>query len=354
MISTKPNTPPISSGMPPNLPPQVAMLQMLGGFRVARAIYVAAQLGIADLLANGPLSIDELAQATGTHAPSLYRVLRALAGFGMFAEDEAGRFSLTPPVEFLQTKFPDSVKDSVKLFGEEWHWQLWGNLLYSVKTGEPAFDHLHEQGFFEFYNQNPEFAKTASESKTSIVARASAALLSNYDFSSIRKVVDVGVAGGYGSTLVSLLQANPTMKGILFDFPPVVAGTKPVIESAGLTERCELVAGDCTEFVPGGGDAYILMFVIHNWDDQRAIKILQNCYQAMAENSKLLLIEMIMPAGNEPFVGKLIDIESLLLTPGGRERTEAQYNSLLEAAGFKIAKIIPTQTANSIIEAVRA
>lgn len=350
MISTKPETP----KMPPDLPPAVAMMQMLGGFRVARSIYVAAELGIADLLADGPKSIDELAQATGSHGPSLYRVLRALGGVGIFAEDETGRFNLTPPAEFLQTDVPDSLRASVMLFGEEWHWRLWGDLHYSVKTGEPAFDHLYEKGFFDFYNQNPEFAKTSSQSKTSMVARASASLVGNYDFSSIGKVVDIGVAGGYGSTLVSLLKANPTMKGVLFDFPPVIEGAKPVIEAAGLTDRCELIAGNCVESVPSGGDAYILMFVIHNWDDERAVKILKNCHQAMAEDGRVLLIEMIMPSGNDPFVGKVVDLESLLLTPGGYERTEAQYRSLLEAAGFKVANIIPTQTANSVIEAVRA
>lgn len=349
MIATKPDAP----KMPPELPPQVAMLQFLGGFRVARSIYVAAELGIADLLADGPKTIDELAQATGTHAPSLYRVLRALAGFGMFVEDESGRFDLTPPVEFLQTDFPDSVRASVKLFGEEWHWRLWGDLLYSVKTGEPAFDHLYEKGFFDFYNDNQEFAKAASDSKTSIVARASTSLIETYDFSSMSKVVDIGVAGGYGVSLISLLKANPTLKGVLFDFPPVIEGAKTLIEAAGLEERCELITGDCLQSVPTGGDAYILMFVVHNWDDERAVKLLKNCYEAMAEDGKLLLVEMIMPKGNGPFVGKLIDIESLLLTPGGYERTEDQYRALLEAAGFKMKNIIPTKTANSIIEAVR-
>lgn len=350
MVSTKPNAP----KMLPDLPPPVAMLQMLGGFRVARSIYVAAELGIADLLADGPKTIDELAQAANAHAPSLYRVLRALASLGIFSGDETGRFSLTPAAEFLRTDVTDSLRASVILFGQEWHWDLWGNLLYSVKTGQPAFDHLQGKGFLDFYNQDPEFAKASSESKTSMVARASASILANYDFSSIAKVVDIGVAGAYGSTLISLLKANPALKGVLFDFPPVIQGAKVLVEAEGLTDRCELIAGNCLDSLPSGGDAYILMFVVHNWDDERAIKILKNCHQAMAENGKVLLVEMIMPKGNDPFVGKLVDIESLLLTPGGYERTEEQYQSLLSAAGLKIENIIATQTANSIIEAVRA
>lgn len=350
MTSTKPEAP----KMFPDLPPPVAMLQMLGGFRVARSIYVAAEFGIADLLSDGPKSIDELAQASGTHGPSLYRVLRALASVGIFAEDEDGRFHLTPPAEFLQTNYPDSVRASVKLFGEEWHWQVWGNLLESVKTGEPVFERLHGKGFFDFYNQNPDFAKTSSASKTTMAARASASLLANYDFTSSSKVVEIGMAGGYGSTLVPLLKTNPTLQGVLFDLPAVIEGAKPVIEAAGLTERCELMSGNCVESVPGGGDTYILMFVVHNWDRERAVKILQNCHQVMAEDGKLLVVEMIMPKGNDPFVGKIVDLESLLLTPGGYERTEAEYRDLLEAAGFKVTKVIPTQTANSVIEAVRA
>lgn len=340
--------------MPPDLPPQVAMLQFLGGIRVARSIYIAAELGIADLLADGPRTAEELAQATDTHGPSLYRVLRALAGFGIFAEDETGRFTLTPPAEFLQTNFPDSVRASVRLFGEDWHWQVWNNLHESVKTGESAFHQLHGIGFFDYCEQNPEFTKASGESKTSIAARASASLLASYDFSSARKVVDIAVMGGYGNTLLPLLTANPTIKGVLFDISPVIAAARPIIEFAGLSDRCELVTGHCLDSVPSGGDAYVLMFVVHNWDDERAIKILKNCYTAMVENGKLLLVEMIMPKGNEPFVGKLIDLESLLITPGGYERNEEQYRSLLKAAGFKVVQIIPTKTANSIIEAVRA
>lgn len=340
--------------MPPDLPPQVAMLQFLGGIRVARSIYVAAELGIADLLADGSKTAEELAKATDSHGPSLYRVLRALAGFGIFSEDETGRFSLTPPAEFLQTDVPDSVRASVRLFGQDWHWEVWNNLAESVKTGVASFAQIHGMEFFDYCIQNPDFVDASGQSKTSIAARASASLLANYDFSSMSKVVDIAVMGGYGNTLVPLLSANPTIKGVLFDIEPVIASAKPVIEAAGLSERCELLTGHCLESVPGGGDAYVLMFVVHNWDDERAVKILKNCHAAMAEDGKLLLVEMIMPKGNEPFVGKLIDLESLLITPGGYERTEEQYRSLLESAGFRVTRIIPTQSANSVIEAVRA
>ncbi|MBE9043761.1 methyltransferase [Pleurocapsales cyanobacterium LEGE 10410] len=334
----------------PNVPPPIAMLRFLGGFRVARIIYVVAELGIADLLADEPKSVAELAQATEAHEQSLYRVMRSLASVGIFAEDE-GKFKLTPPAEFLRGDTPGSLRDAIKFLGQDWHWEVWGELPYSIETGKPAFDHLFGQGLFDFY-LDPEAAKTASDSKVSISSRASNSLLTNYDFSDTKTVVELGIFAGAGSTLIPLLKAHPQMKGILFDFESAIAAAKPAIEQAGLSDRCELVAGECVKTVPSGGDTYILMFTIHNWDDERAIKILQNCRQGITDTGKLLLVEMILPEGNEPFVGKLIDIESLLTTPGGRERKAEEYRDLLTKAGFEVSRIIPTQTANSIIEAV--
>lgn len=345
--------PPAKGQQPPNFPPPIAMLRYLGGFRLARIIYVAAELGIADLLVDGAKNSEELALATDSHAPSLYRVLRSLASVGIFAEDEAGKFHLTPPAEFLCSDRLDSLRAAIRFLGQDWHWQVWGELPYSVQTGKPAFDRLFGQGLFEFY-QDPEAAKIASDSKVSISSRASNSLLANYDFSKAKTVVEIGIFAGAGSTLIPLLTANPTMEGILFDFDSAIAAARPAIQEADLGDRCQLVAGNCVETVPSGGDTYILMFVIHNWDDERAIKILQNCRQAMTETGKLLIVEMIMPQGNDPFIGKLIDLESLLTTPGGYERQESQYRELLVKAGLQVARIIPTQTANSIIEAIPA
>ena len=335
----------------PNVPPAIAMLRFLGGFRIARIIYVVAELGIADLLVDGAKTSAELAQATQTHESSLYRVLRSLASVGIFAQDDDGKFKLTPAAKYLAGDTPGSLRDAIKFLGQDWHWQVWGELPYSIKTGKPAFDRLFGQGLFEYY-LDPEAAKTASNSKVSISSRASNSLMANYDFSSTSTLVELGIFAGAGSTIIPLLKAYPEMKGILLDFESAIAVAQPAIEQAGLTERCQLVSGNCVETVPSGGDTYILMFVIHNWDDEQAIKILQNCREAMTDTGKLLLVEMIMPEGNEPFVGKLIDLESLLTTPGGRERKEDEYRDLLVKAGLKIARIIPTQTANSIIEAV--
>jgi hypothetical protein len=334
------------------LPPHVAMLQFLGGIRVARSLYVAAKLGIADLLIDSPKTSTELATATNTDSSSLYRVLRALAGFGFFAEDEESRFCLTPPAEFLRTDVPDSVTNNIKVLGDDWHWQLWGDLEESVRTGKPAFDRLYGSNFFDFCQQNPDFAKINPPSKTSISARAASSLVDNYDFSQFNKVVECAIVGSCGNGIISILKANPQVEGILFDISSVMEVAEPVVKNSGVADRLKLIAGDCREYIPEGGDVYILMFVLHNWDDDRAIKILQNCRQAMTENSVLLIVEMIMPSGNQPFVGKLIDLESLLTTPGGYERNESEYRAILNSAGFEVRKIIPSQTANSIIEAV--
>ncbi|MEN9566826.1 MAG: hypothetical protein RLZZ69_2022 [Cyanobacteriota bacterium] len=334
----------------PDLPPPMAMLRFLGGFRIARIIYVVAELGIADLLADGAKSTAELAQATQTHEASLYRVLRSLASVGIFAEDE-NKFKLTPAAEVLREDYPNSLKASVKLFGQSWHWETWGELLYSVKTGKPAFDHLHGMELFEFF-QNPQVGVMAKESKTSIAHQATKSLLDNYDFSETTSVVQLGVFSGVKGTLIPLLEANRQLTGTLLDFSTAIESDRPTVAAAGLTERCQLVAGECIQSVPTGGNIYLLLFVIHNWDDEGALKILKNCRQAMNPDAKLLLVEAIMPTGNEPFVGKLIDMQSLLTTPGGYERTEVQYRQLLTQAGFVVSRIIPTQTSNSIIEAI--
>jgi hypothetical protein len=336
----------------PDLPPPMAMLRFLGGFRIARIIYAVAELGIADLLADGAKTTAELAQATQTDEPSLYRVLRSLASVGIFAEAENGKFKLTPTASILRADVADSLKASVTLFGQDWHWETWGELLHSIKTGEPAFDHLYGMGLFEFFQKNPQISNQAQESKTSISQRATTSLLDNYDFSAAESVIQLGVFSGVKGTLIPLLKANPQLNGTLLDFSTAIESDRAIVEAAGMTERCRLVAGDCTESVPTDGDIYLLLFVVHNWGDRGALKILQNCRQAMAPGAKLLLVEAIMPQGNTPFPGKLIDIQSLVTTPGGYERTESQYRQLLSQAGFEVTKIIPTQSANSIIEAV--
>jgi hypothetical protein len=331
------------------MPPQLAVLQMASGYWVSRSIYVAAKLGIADLLKDSPKSCDELATATGTNAPSLYRVLRALASLGVFAETELNHFTLTPLATCLQSNTPNSVRARLIMLGEE-QYRAWGELMHSVQTGGSSFERIYGMNLFEYYAQNPESGKIFDESMTNLSVIQSAAIAASYDFSSIQTLVDV--AGGQGLLIGSVLKSNPTLKGILFDRPHVIERAKRFLEAEGVLEHCQLAAGNFFESVPEGGDAYILKYIIHDWDDERAIAILKQCHKVMPANGKILVAEQVIPPGNEPFRGKFLDVNMLVMTPGGRERTEAEYRALFEKAGFKLTRIVRTQDEMSIIEGI--
>ncbi len=333
------------------VPAPVAMSQMISGFWVSRAIYIAAKLGIADYLQKQPKTAEELAAITNTHAPSLYRVLRALASVGVFVEDDNHRFGLTPIAATLQTDAPESLRFmAIAELGLE-HYLGWGNLLHSVKTGKTAFDRATGMSLWDYYAQHPEDGKSFDRAMTDLTATLIEAFLDSYDFSSLNTVVDVG--GGRGSLIAAILKANPTLKGILFDVPSVIEDAPPQLVANSVVERCALVAGNFFESVPVGGDAYLLKWIVHDWDDEKAIAILKNCHQAMQDNGRLLLIEQVISPGNEPSFGKLLDLNMLVMM-GGRERTETEFRSLLQAAGFQLTRIIPTVSSMSAIEAIKA
>lgn len=332
-----------------NIPPQLVMLQMVSASWVSQSIYAAAKLGIADLLRDSSKNCDELAIATKTHPRSLYRLMRALASVGIFAESEPGYFTLMPLAACLQSDIPGSIRSFVIMLGEE-HNRAWGDLLYSIQTGTSAFEHLYGMELFQYYAQNPEPAKIFDAAMTSFSPIEDAETTARYDFSSIRKLVDVG--GGHGSLIATILKVNPTLQGTLFDQPAVIEGAKHLIEAAGVGERCEIIAGDFFESVPSGGDTYILKHIIHDWDDERAIAILKNCHRAMLDNAKLLVVEQVIPPGNEPFFGKFLDLNMLVMCSGGCERTEDEYRVLFEAAGFQLTQIVPTSNV-SVIEGIR-
>jgi len=332
-------------------PPQFAMLQMITGFWVSRAIYVAAKLGLADLVKDGPKTADELARSTGTHAPSLYRVLRALAGVGVFAGSEQGRFAQTPLSEILRSDMPGSLRAmAMAELGQE-HFPAWGNFMHSVKTGEIAFDNLFKQSVWQYYARNPEDARNFNESMRGLTEMINAAVFMAYDFSGVDKIVDI--AGGTGGLIGAILGAHPRMRGVLFDMPHVIAEAGPLLDAAGVRDRCATTAGDFFESVPEGGDVYMMKWIIHDWDDDKATAILKNIHGAMNEKGKLLLIEMVVPEGDQPDLSKFMDLEMLVMT-GGRERTEAEFNSLLAASGFGLARVIRTVSPLCVIEAVRA
>jgi len=332
-----------------DVPPPVAMLQMIAGFWVSRAIYIAAKLGIADLLKDQPQSSEELARATGTHASSLHRVLRALASAGVFAQDAQGRFTLTPLAATLQSGVPGSLRAfAMSELGED-HYPAWGEVLHSVKTGEIAFEHLFGMNVWQYRAQHPQKAQIFDESMANFTAVTTAAILETYDFSSIDTLVDVG--GGDGGLIAAILKAQPRMKGIVFDAPHVVAGARQRMETEGLIKRCEISAGDFFTSVPRGGDAYVLKNITIDWDDERTVTILRNCRQGITAQGKILIVEPVIPPGNAPSFGKFIDLVMLVMT-GGRVRTEAEHRALLKAAGFELTRIIPTRSEISIVGGV--
>ena len=325
----------------------VDLRRMIVGYRLSQALHVAAKLGIADLLAEGPRRAEDLAGVTGSHPSSLFRVLRLLASEGVFEELEEGQFTLTPLAEPLRSDAPDSLRARAIFDGEEWNWHPWGNLLHSTKTGGSAFDHTYGVAVFDYLKETPE-AATSFDSLMAAQTRPWALSVADaYDFADIGTLVDVG--GGYGVLLAAILTAHPHLKGVLVELPHVVAGARPKLEEAGLAGRCEAVAGDFFQSIPDGGDAYILKHVLHDWDDDRCVSILDNCRRAISNEDRLLVVEILIAPGNEPDYGKYLDLNMLVLTKG-RERTEEQYRTLFEAAAFTLSRVVATRSELSIIE----
>ncbi len=328
--------------------------QLLIGYRVSQALYVAAKLGVADHLKDGPRSGEEVARSVGAHAPSLARLLRALVGIGILAEREDGRFALTAVGECLRSDAPDSQRAVAIFYGDRRHWGAWGALLQSVTTGE-KFGGPGKLDFTDLAARDPEGAAIFNDAMSAFTRGMDAAVTEAYDFSRIRTLVDVG--GGHGALLAGILRAQPHLRGILFDIPPVIDGARAHVERAGLGSRIELVAGSFFEVVPPGGDAYMLKFIIHDWDDERSTQILQSCRRAMDANGKLLLVERVVPPLVEQIPAHreavLADLNMLVLT-GGRERTEAEYTSLLAKSGFRLERIVATASMVSVVEGVPA
>jgi len=324
-----------------------SLRQLIGGFRISQAIGVAAELGIADLLANGPRSSSELAQATGSHPRALYRLLRALASIGIFTEVEPERFGLTPMAEVLQTDAPGSQRDTARYTASDVMWPAWGQLGYSIRTGETAFQHVHGLDVWDYRRQHPTADAIFNSALTSGSSLQAAAIAAAYDFSGFGTLMDV--AGGHGLLLTTILSANPTLRGILAEQPHVVASARPIVEQSGVADRCTVVEVDFFASVPSGADAYILKWIIHDWGDERALAILKNCREAMGQDGTLLLAEVVIPPGDTPSPGKFGDLQ-MMVGPGGQERTEQEFRALFEAAGFRLTRIVPTRSPLSVIE----
>ena len=336
------------------IPPSFSLFRMITGYYVSRAIYVVARLGIADHLGEGPRGVDDLVAATGAHAPSLKRVLRLLASVGVFTEEADGRFALTPIGACLRANVPGSMRAAALLFGGITQ-QAWGDLQHSVETGEPAFRRVFGMDPFNHMAQHPDEAANFDAAMANFTRRIAAAVVDAYDFSPFRRIVDIG--GGNGALLAGILKANPAAAGVLFDLPQVTDRAIVPIRELGLADRCEFVGGDFFKVVPGGGDAYLLKHVIHDWDDERAGDILRNCRRAMSPESKLLVIEGVYPPRidqSDESRGAAANDVNMLVCTGGRQRSEAEFRHLYEETGLRLTQILPTQTPVKVIEGIPA
>ena len=336
------------------LPPPSVLFRMVTGYYVARAIHVAAKLGIADLIAEGPRGYDELAKATGTHADSLRRVLRLLASAGVFIEEEDGKLALSPIGACLRSGVPGSMRAAALLFGGITQ-QAWGDLLYSVETSEPAFRQVFGMDSFDYMAEHPDEAANFDAAMADFTKHTAVAVVTAYDFSPFRRIVDVG--GGRGALLAGILRANPTLTGVIFDLPNVATRATEQIRELGLAGRCEIVGGDFFKEVPSGGDAYLLKHVIHDWNDDRATAILRTCRRAMGADAKLLIVEGVYPPRidqSDESRGAAANDVNMLVCTGGRQRSEAEFRRLYDAAGFRLTRIVPTKTPVKVIEGVCA
>ena len=335
----------------PAPPPFAVLLNLITGKWASQAVHVVAKLGIADLLAQGPVPCDELARANQVDEDALYRLLRAAASLGLFREVAHREFGLAPLGELLRSDIPGSMRGMATMMGEEWSWRPWGDLWRSVKSAQPAFNTIYGMNLFEYFHQHPDAGAVFDQAMTGFSERGIPDVVRSYDFAGCDPVVDVG--GGQGAMLCGVLKANPGLRGILFEQPNVIERGRARIQAEGLAERCQAEPGDFLQAVPTGCRAYLLRHVIHDWDDATAIKILRNCRDAMAPDGRVLLVEIVIPRGDGPCFGKLLDLEMLVIATG-RERTEAEYAALFTAAGLKLSRVVPAGADHCIIEARRA
>lgn len=335
----------------PVLPPDAILMQMLFGAQMQRSICLVARLGIPDLLAERSQTAVELAAKTNTHAPSLYRLLRTLASIGIFTENEESKFELTPMSSLLRSDAPNSARDFAVMMGEDWIWQAWNELLYSVQTGGVAHEKAQGMSSFEYFQKHATAGKVFNAAMTNFTRAIVPAFGEAYDFTGINRLVDV--AGGHGLLLAGVLKTNLHLRGVLFDLPYVIEGAGELLAQEGVSDRVELASGSFFDSVPAGADAYMMKHIIHDWDDESSIKILKNIRSAMSENGKVLIVEMVVPEGNEPHPSKALDI-LMLVMEGGKERTKDEYGKLLGASGLKLTRVIPTKSPYSVIEGERA
>jgi hypothetical protein len=344
--------------------PGAQVMRLLTGAWIARAVQVAALVGVPDALADGPLPLAELASRTGTQPDPLYRVLRALATVGVVTEEDGDinsisaerdktrtpRFRLTELGTYLRSDIPGSLGPFAIMMGSDWVWRSWGAMVHTLRTGETAFDSVFGGPVFDYYATHADAARIGAAGLTSRSATENDAILAAYDLSAARRIIDVG--GGEGSLLRAALRVHPDMTGVLLEMPHVVEFARRAIDGAPEAGRTEFMAGDFFTEVPSGGDVYLLKKVLHDWTDEPAGAILRSIRAALPEEARLLVIENVVLPGDEPCFAKLLDL-LMLVYAGGRERTEAEFRQLLATAGLTLTRVVPTAAAVSVLEAVR-
>jgi O-methyltransferase domain/Dimerisation domain len=335
----------------PAVDPAQQLARLTSGYQISACLYAAASLNIADLLASGQRGIDELAAETKTDANRLYRLLRALVSVGVFREPKPLTFALSSTAELLRSDVPNSHRGFVLWTASPFVVNVTSDILHTVRTGQAAVEHLYGKPAFECFSSMPDVAFAFNEGMTSISSSLAPAVLDAYSFEGIDTLMDV--AGGHGYFICQVLERYPQMKGILLDLPSVIEGARCAICERRMDHRCEPVAGNFFENIPAGADAYFMQHIMHDWDDERCVQILGNLKQALAErkNGRLIIVDAVLPETSEPHPGKFLDL-LMMLFPGGCERTQSQWHTLFDAAGFKITKIVPTRAPESVIEAV--
>jgi len=311
-------------------PPEFAeLLGIVRGYQRSRAVTVAAELGIADLLRDGPRPVDELAATTGTNSPALYRLLRALAAIGVFTEGPGRRFGLTAMGEHLRRDHPLSVDPAARMFGADYEWRAWAELAHSVRTGENAAVWALGEDVWEYRRRHPDDGDVFDATMAVFSRADTGGLLAAHDFGRYPVIVDVG--GGTGAVLAGLLAAHPCARGVLYDQEQVVANAAPVLREAGVLDRTSVVAGDFFETVPHDADAYLLVRILHDWDDRDALRILRTVRAAMSPVSRVIVVDAVVGPPDEDPLAKFLDL-MMLVSAGGRERTEEEWRALLDAA----------------------
>jgi len=332
-----------------SVPPHIRLIQMGVAIWQARAVYAAAELGLADLLADGPRAVDDIARTTGTHAKSLSRLLRALASCGLVEERAPGRFATTTLGDALRDGAPGAARATILTIAGSWQWKAWDHFLHALRTGESGVKAAFGKDLFDFLAAEPVYGTRFNEAMVGMHGAVAPAVVAAYDFSRLKTIIDVG--GGKGALLTAILRAHPQLQGILLDLAETGPDARAYIAAAGVDARCAFHSGNFFEHVPPGHDAYILAHVLHDWTDDQAVAILRKCREAVPSHGRLLIVEAVLPDDNTPHHGKLMDLLMLTVT-GGVERSEEEFVQLLARSGFSLARTYPTSTHQSVIEAI--